>query len=282
MIAIILIIVLALAFVLQFLTGGFPVSFFAFPLNLICMLLWLLIMLGLWKTLRKSLFIRYMLSPNATFSSILLVMAACLFMGFTGWRSIAVSWVFVALLLYLQTVLLFVLLRGWRDATPTGARLGSVRWRFVLLHGGLMLMIASAFWGRPDSQTMRMKIHEGSAAVEVYRMDGTPTFLDYEVELKDFRMEKYETDVPSDFSADVLVDGKPVTLRVNHPYSVNLSEQIYLSGYDVAAGADSDYCILQVVKEPWKYGIVAGVVLTLLGAMLLFIAGPKKKYRDLD
>ena len=33
----------------------------------------------------------------------------------------------MVVLLYFQTVLLFVIFRGWRSATATGARLGSVR-----------------------------------------------------------------------------------------------------------------------------------------------------------
>ena len=57
--------------------------------------------------------------------------------------------------------------------------------------------------------------------------------------------------------------------------SYRLGEDIYLTGYDVTKGNESEYCILQVVKQPWKYIIVAGILMMLAGAILLFINGPK-------
>lgn len=279
---IVLIIILVSALALQLLVGNFPVGFFAFPLNLICLLIWLVLVLWLWNERRKSLLVTFMLSPSATFTSIFLLLAASLVIGFTGRRDLASSWVFVTVLFLFQTVLLFVIFRGWRAATPTGARLGPVRWRFILLHVGLLTAVASAFWGAPDSQTLRLKAVAGVPVTEAVAMDGTPQWLDYEVELKQFDMQTYESGVPSDFSADVFIAGKPVQLKVNHPYTVSFCEQVYLSGYDTAAGPESGYCILQVVREPWKYGTVVGIIMMLAGAFLLFIGGPRKRYNDMD
>lgn len=282
MTVIVLLIILALAFALQLLTGSFPVGFFSFPLNLICALLWLASVLWVWKNGKKSLFVSFMLSPSATISSIMSMLAACLIIGFAGKRWLTETWVFIALMFYFQTVLLFVILRGWRAATPTGARLGPVRWRFIFMHVGLLVTVASAFWGAPDSFTCRMKAIEGVPSSEAFMMDGTPVWLKYEIELKDFNMEEYESSVPSDFSAEVLVEGKPVILRVNHPYSVRYGEQIYLSGYDTAAGENSGYCILQIVREPWKYWALAGIIMMLIGAFMLFVGGPRTRYNDID
>ena len=113
-------------------------------------------------------------------------------------------------------------------------------------------------------------------------MDGTPSWLEYEIMLKKFEMEKYESDVPSDFSAHVVVDGDDVTLKVNHPHRARYGEHVYLSGYDVEAGPDSLYCILQIVREPWKPWAFAGIMMMLAGAFMLFLGGPRKRYNDLD
>jgi hypothetical protein len=282
MVAIILLVILASAFALQIVTGGFPVEFFEFPLNVVILILWLIGVLWLWSSRRKSLLVSFLLSPSATFSSVLMLIAACLYMGFTGSRSFSSSWIFVLLIIYLQTVLLFVILRGWREATPTGARLGPVRVRFLLLHLGMLIAMTSAFWGSPDSRTLRMKVTEGISTNEAYAMDGAPEFLDYEVELKDFNLQTYDNDMPSDFSAVIAAAGKTTTLRVNHPFRVGFGEQIYLSSYDAEAGPESDYCILQIVQEPWKGMTLAGMVMMLAGALLLFIAGPRKRYNDID
>ena len=89
-------------------------------------------------------------------------------------------------------------------------------------------------------------------------------------------MDTYENGSPSEYRALMDIDGREVTLKVNHPYSRRLGEDIYLIGYDVSAGAESRYCVIQIVKDPWKYGVVSGIVMMLLGALLLFINGPRR------
>lgn len=279
---IVLLIYLAIALALQLLAGDFPVAFFSFPLNIIVMLLWLGVMIWLWKTRRKSLFVSFMLSKGATVSAVTVFLIFCLVIGLTGMRSIAETWIFVAFMLYFQTVLLFVIMRGWRAQTATGAHLGEIRWRFLLNHAGILITVSSAFWGAPDSDTVRLQAFRDLPVHEAYRMDGTSTWLPYEIELKDFKVETYENGVPAMYEADILIDGESVSLKVNHPYSKGFGKNIYLTGYDASAGEDSEYCIIQVVSEPWKYGAVTGIVLMLAGALLLFAAGPKKRYGEGD
>ena len=166
-----------------------------------------------------------------------------------------------------MTVLLYVVIRGWKNGE-------GIRWRFLLNHAGLLLALSSAFFGAPDSEELRLQAFKDVPVREAFRMEGTRTWLRYEVELKDFRVEAFDNGTPSSYEADVVVDGKEVTLKVNHPYSIGLSEDIYLSSYDQAAG---EYCVLQIVKEPWKYPALAGILMMLSGAFVLFIQGPRKK-----
>lgn len=269
----ILIFYLAVAVALHFMTGSIPVSFFAFPLNLILAFIWAGAVFMLWSKSKKSGFVRFMLSKGSVICSIGLFLLFCLVVGISGWRNLVDTWVFAAIMLYFQTVLLLVVLRGFRAGTGSGG----IRWRFILNHAGLLLAISSAFWGAPDSETLRIRAIKGQPVNEAFHIDGTGTWMSYDLELKDFRMEEYENGVPSMFEADLLVDGKEVTLRVNEPYSHSLGEDIYLTGYDVLSGTDSDYCILQIVREPWKYAAVAGIVMMLAGALLLFIGGPRRR-----
>ena len=268
---IILLICLALALVLQLLTGGFPVMFFAFPLNVILAVLWLGGMIWTWKNCRKSIFIQFMLSRGATLWAVGLFLLSSLIVGFSGWRAFATSWIFAVVLLYFQTVLLFVIFRGWRSATATGARLGAVRWRFLLNHAGILVAVSSAFWGAPDSETLRLQAVLGMPVKEAFRMNGTSAWLSYDVQLLDFTVDTYENGMPSMFEADVLIDSEEVTLRVNEPYSRSFGEDLYLTGYDSMAGSESQYCIIQVVREPWKYSALVGVIMMLAGLILLFL-----------
>lgn len=277
---VILFVYLAIALALQLLTGDFPVALFAFPLNVIVMLLWLTGLYWSWNRHRKSLFVSFMLSKGATLSAVVLFLAFALVIGLSGRRTIVDTWVFVAFMLYFQTVLLFVIMRGWRAQTATGAHVGAIRWRFILNHAGILIAVSSAFWGAPDSETVRLRAFKDVPVREAVRMDGTASWLSYEIELKDFKIDTYENGIPAMYEAEMLIDGEPVTLKVNHPYPKGFGGNVYLTGYDSSAGAESGYCVIQVVREPWKYGAVAGVVMMLAGALLLFAAGPKKRYGE--
>ena len=102
-------------------------------------------------------------------------------------------------------------------------------------------------------------------------MNGASYYLDYDMELNSFAVEYYPNGRPSRFSANVRLGNENVLLEVNHPYSYRPGEDVYLTGYDVTKGNESNYCILQVVKQPWKYVMVAGILMMLAGAVLLFI-----------
>lgn len=240
-------------------------TFFAFPLNLLLALLW---MIG-WVWVRRRhpdcQLLRFMMSPAATISSILLLLAACLWIGFTGNREFVYSVPFVIILLYLQTILFLVILRGWRTSS------GKIRWRFLLVHVGLLLALGAGFWGSADSSEVRMRIYEGETSHEAYRMDGNSSSLAYELTVLDLMTEMSEDGIPSTFEARIAVDGgDPVCISVNHPYSVRFGENIYL------ASISDNCCILQIVREPWRHFALAGIIMLLVGAFMLFIKGPKR------
>lgn len=240
-------------------------NYLTFPLNLILCVLWALSVLMIWRSRRKSRFVRLMLSPSATYCSIGLFLAICLFVGITGRRSIMGSWPFVVFMLFFQTVLALVILRGWKPSS-------GIRWRFLLLHAGLLAAVGSAYWGAPDSRTMRLQAYVDVPVSEAYDMEGKTQWLPYTLTLEDFEVSYGDDGKPSEYKAVVHVDDKTVELKVNHPYPIRAGEDLYLSGYDVAS---QEYCILQIVREPWRYGALAGIILMLAGALLLFIGGPK-------
>lgn len=236
---------------------GVSIDIFAFPLNVILLLIWTGAVITSWRNARESAFVRFMLRPAATITAIAFTLIFSLVLGLTGFRSLVTSCAFISVLLYFQTVLAYVILRGWRHG-------GIVRWRFILLHFGLLLAVASSFWSAPDNMTYRTKAEKDMPVSEVYTADGRREWLEYEIELKGLDSER----------ADVIVDGHCVNLEVNHPYSVSMAETVYLNGIDKKYG---DSCILQIVYEPCRYVTLAGIIMMLVGAMLLFISGPRKR-----
>lgn len=232
-------------------------DFFAFPLNVLLLAMALTGIVWSWRTCRESVFVRFMLSPKATYLAIFMMLVTALIIGLTGKRMIVQTWPFLLVISFFMSVLAYVILRGWR------------RWRFVLLHGGLLLALVSGYVGAPDKEEMTVLVHAGDDSADLTG-----------IRLVDFQLDTYENGAPSDFRALVTVDGRDVVLKVNHPYSRRFGEDIYLSGYDVEAGADSRFCVIQIVKDPWKYGVSAGIVMMILGAVLLFIGGPRRGVSD--
>jgi hypothetical protein len=217
----------------------------------------------MWRRHGKG--VRLLLSPAATISAFVLLILSCLWIGLSGESLFVEAFMFVALLLYVQTVLLMVILRGWKTSA------GVIRWRFLLLHAGLLLAIGSGFWGAPDSSEMRVALERGQDTQVAYNMDGTLTGLDYRLELLDFHTEYSDEGRPVHYESVISVDGSaPVSLRVNSPYSVSLGEDIYL------ASVNQNFCIIQIVREPWKYFALSGILMLLAGAFMLFLKGPER------
>lgn len=178
------------------------------------------------------------------------------------------SWIFIAILLFLLSNLAMITVHAYHYRKQA-------RWRFILNHAGLWLALFAGFLGSSDTQTLRIPIYKGEPSREAFDMNGASHYLDYEIELNSFAVEYYPNGRPSRFAANVRLGNEKALLEVNHPYAYRLGEDIYLTGYDVTKGNESEYCILQVVKQPWKYIIVAGILMMLAGAILLFINGPK-------
>lgn len=113
-------------------------------------------------------------------------------------------------------------------------------------------------------------------------MEGQHFYLDYNMQLIDFHVEHYQNGMPKSYVAEVKISDREngnssqVSLEVNHPYEYNLGEDIYLVSYDTRSDKPQ-YCILQIVRQPWKYVQLIGIIMTIAGAIGMFIGGPQKK-----
>lgn len=279
---------LILAAIIQLFTGNFPLAFMAFPLNLVFAVIWLFLLWKLYKESRKSSLSRFLLAPQTSILSILLFIVGSLVIGLfpqlsdaeagvrsgiltlLGCYNFMTSWIFIAILFLLLSNLAMITIHAFHTRQHA-------RWHFLLNHVGLWLALFAGFFGSSDTQVLRIPIYKGEPAREAFDMNGASYHLDYEMELRSFSVEYYPNGRPSRFAADVRLGDKEVVLEVNHPYSYRLGEDVYLTGYDMAKGNDSTYCILQIVVQPWKYVMVAGILLMLVGAVLLFINGPRKQ-----
>ena len=85
---------------------------------------------------------------------------------------------------------------------------------------------------------------------------------------------------PKRFVSDLSVsvsgkEGKHVVLEVNKPFRTG-NWMIYQYGYDNKAGKLSAYSILEIVYDPWIYGVYIGIVLLAAGSVCLLWGGRKR------
>ena len=258
--------VVALSFLVEMCWGSFPVDLFRFPLNILVLALWMMLMTMMYRGRTNNAYARFMLSREATWLSLGMVVAIGITLGLQR-KPASTAWPTVVSLLFVQSHLLLVVLRGWRNK-------GGIRWRFCLTHIGLLLALGAGYWGAADREQWRMPVHHFPSN-EAFTMEGEPRRLPYTLELKDFTIEQAENGTPTHYEAQIMVDDTLVTLRVNHPYARTLSEKIYLVSFSSSPQGER-YAIVEIVSEPWQWLSAAGIILLIAGAMLLFVQGPRK------
>ncbi len=250
----------------------FPDAFFAFPVNVVLLLL---LMVCLWVVYREpcfSVFASCLTSFSTTFLLLALFLLSCLFQGLTTF-SVTNSWWFVFVLTALIAHLFLVLFRGLAYSR-------SHKVRFVLIHAGLLLALVGGFWGVPDTYEWRTIVSRGKTVQDAFDKDGNKVRLDDGLQLVSLDATFSESGIPLDYVAKLrtVKQGNNIILKVNHPYRISWKDDLYLESIGSLGTADpSPYCIVQWVRQPWKYVQWTGIWMLIAGSVMLFVQGAQEK-----
>ena len=198
--------------------------------------------------------------------------AACMLLGLTAAYVVAggllpaladfsSSWPFVTLLSALEMHLALVIIH----------RLRSFHFRrdlaFILVHAGLWLALFSGMAGAADTR-------KTDIFVTVQPAGRSPRLLSFDIDRNP------ADGSPIQYSATVVMDGDTIGVAVNSPYSASIADDIYLVDFetDMATG-EVTYCVLQNVHQPWKYPLLAGIVMLLTGTLALTLRKRKEAER---
>ncbi len=241
-------------------------QFMTFPMNVIFATAWLSVLFFLYRYKRNYKFVQFMLSMRATIISIVAIIIGAIGVAFIPNFSASIA--FIAILLFVQSHLALVIIRGYRgEAGP--------RWSFIFNHVGLWLALFAGFWGAPDTRSYSVQAFKDAPTREAFDKRGSTFYLDYSIRLLSFDVDYFANGTPAHYKAVVTLGSDTATLRVNHPYPLNAFEDIYLTDYDTNRGSDTQYCTIQIVREPWKAVLFIGILLMIIGAAMLFIKGAK-------
>lgn len=247
---------------LQAAVGSIDMQLLAFPVGISLGIAFMAVLFVLDKEQGNSHWMRAFRSPRMACHLLALTALSCAVGGcLPAGTAFSTSWPFVALLVALTAHLSLLVIH----------RLPAFSWKrdgmFLLVHGGLWLALFSGMAGAGDMEELHVLVGRDQPAVTGISPDGRLKPLGYGLQLQDFTVETNPTDgSPTQYAATVLLDSVPVRLAVNSPYTVSFGEDLYLMSFDREEGtAEAAFCILQVVRQPWKYPLLAGILLLIAG-----------------
>ena len=265
--------------------GPIDWSVFAWPVNLIVLIL-LVAGIGVMYALRRRVYaFEWMMHSSAAVPCLLYAAVLTIVMGLLPQvRSGGIPW-----LSQMLTFWPFVLIWTWMMVISALAALNHLlRWKvreipFILNHLGVVVAIVAATLGNADTRSLQMTVFSGSPEWRAVDDEGMVQEPGLAIELHKFTMEEYPDHSPKRFASDISVyteAGQSVqgVVEVNKPLKVN-GWKIYQYGYDSSRGAESEYSVFQLVHDPWIFWVYLGIFMMIAGAVCLMLFMAPKPVR---
>lgn len=255
---------------IQAFAGYFPAEAFAFPVNAAVLFAALAGLWVLWREKPGGAICGWLASGNTSIALISAFLGCCIILGLTrqdagaasfpGFGNVRRTWWFMLISIALMANLFVVILSRRKKGI-----------RFILNHIGVLVALIGCFFGAPDHIVSRAMVSR-DVVREAVGENGEVVPLPAAMSLDDFNVEHDSRGNVRNYRAVIDVDGKKAELRVNHPYRISISEDLYLTSYD-RDNPEPQYCIVEVVRQPWKYIVWAGIVMMMAGSILMFVRG---------
>ena len=145
----------------------------------------------------------------------------------------------------------------------------------VVLHLSFVVILAGALLTSLTAVRGVVPLRKGIPTNEYLTRDMHLHQLPFTLCLDDFRIECYEgSDDPSDYISHVTIDGKPVTISMNHIASYS-GVRLYQMDFD----ADLQGSILAMNCDPWGIPVTYGGYALLFVSLLWMLVDPKGQFR---
>ena len=250
---------LLLPLVPQMLWGNIQPTMFAFPLNLALLLALAGGTYVLYREKKHTKTLRWWGSAQVSLLLFFFLFIGSLLIALAPQLDFQHSWFFNgALLLLLAHLQLTLHYYG-----------GPNKIRFYLLHSGIYLFIAALTFGAPDTERTRAVASEGQTIAYAYDKNGRPHPIGFQIRLDKFDVSYYDNGIPKSFKATVTDRQTQKDILVNHPWNRSWDEDIYLVSHGTDPATHRPYCVLEFIRQPWKYAVQLGLILTVVGAFML-------------
>ena len=268
---------------LQLCVGQVLWDAFVWPANIIVLLSFVAIIIGIYLLRSKVYAFRFLGTMQAAIPAMVYAVVLTVIMGLTRqtvngqWFHDMLSfWPFVLIYVYIALILGVIIIRRL-----VHFRLSMANIQFLLFHLGLFITMTTATLGNADMQRLKMITVIGEPEWRGLTQQQEVVELPLAIELKKFIMETYDDGSPKRFASKIEILTKTnkkihTTVDVNKPVAVD-GWKIYQYGYDQSMGAKSNTSIFELVRDPWITIVYIGIYMMLLGALCMFIFGIKTK-----
>ena len=285
---------------LQFMWGNVNASFLTYPWNLCVAVNYLYLHILMYSYAGKYSRIKTLYDRPATLTSLFSLLILTLvfglvkqdastdgLLGMLGFTRMSSSWIFVLYLLHFLTALGMKVIDDiyhWKKR----------KLPVVLMHVACYVVMLSSVLSSGEKVRVRVTAAENASVSMGVTGDRKMYELPFTLTLQEFVLEEYPPQV-------VVVDGeemlmprrevkkfmsrvsvadeegtREVEILVNHPARIG-AWRIYQSGYDSARGKESTISILECVKDGWYPMIHIAMWMILMGGVMMFFVGHKKK-----
>ena len=129
------------------------------------------------------------------------------------------------------------------------------------------MCLFSGLAGAGDNRQLNVLVGSEEEEAMAYDRNYRRASLSHTFKLQDFDIATNAADgSPTQYSARILIDNNPVDIAVNSPHALSLCEDIYLMNFkSTQEDGKVNLCVLTIERQPWKYPMLIGLVMLLIG-----------------
>ena len=289
---------------LQWTVGPVNWDLFAFPANLIAIILLVVALVVMAYFRRKLYFFRWITTPQAAVPALFYAVVLTVVMGLTrqvsstadpidplGISKMLSFWPFVLSYLWMSVIVgeiaIVQIIRLVRSEMPLSQRFYMLP--SLVCHIGLFIVVVAGTLGSADMKRLKIYTVVGEPEWRALNEQQNIVELPLAIELNKFILEEWEGDsieqrTPKRFASDVQIltkSGKNIhaVIEVNKPLTVD-GWKIYQYGYDYEAGVMSQISVFEVVNDSWMTVVYVGIYMLLVGSALVFIVSQRRKIKE--
>jgi cytochrome c biogenesis factor len=145
---------------------------------------------------------------------------------------------------------------------------------FYLLHAGIVLFLLGQLVYTVAGYKVNVSMQENSrdSYDKIKTANGEILELGFELGMGEFTAEYYDDGSPKHYEAELIINGSPVSVTVNHPVRYNGYKMYLMSSSKDQSG--EEYVSMLVKYDPGEFVSSFGIIMIIVGSFVICFARP--------